>query len=70
MAQLSIRVVSPAVCSPASIKYHLVRVKKGRKEQGRLEGGGKVASQPGRESRFNTRNAREEDEWEGWIKKR
>lgn len=45
MAQLSIRVGSPAVCSPAScftaIKYHQGSAKEGRKEQGR-EGGREV----------------------------
>lgn len=52
MAQLSIRVGSPAVCSPAScftaIKYHQGSAKEGRKEQGREGGEGKAASQGGR----------------------
>lgn len=51
MAQLSIRVGSPAVCSPAScftaIKYHQGRAKERGKEQRRREGGEENIATPG-----------------------
>lgn len=54
MAQLSIRVGSPAVCSPVpcftAIKYHRGSEKEGRVREGRGGEGGKSRN-PGRESR-------------------
>lgn len=62
MAQLSIRVGSPAVCSPVScftaIKYHQGSGKKGRKEQGREW------------EKVSEGKSKKGNKWKGWIKRR